>query len=55
MIPRIRPEHLRSIFEGEKMWTNEGHILGSCLHLIRNRKIARLVLVTAFACGLLDH
>ena len=44
-------EHLKSIFEGEKMWTNEGHILGSCLYLIRNRKIGRLILVTAFACG----
>ena len=33
------------------MWTNEGHILGSCLYLIRNRIAARLILVTAFSCG----
>ncbi len=44
-------EHLKTIFEGEKMWTNEGHILGSCLYLIRNRKVGRIILVTAFACG----
>ena len=52
MIPRDKSrEELSTIFEGEKMWTNEGHILGSCLYLIRNRKVGRIVLVTAFACG----
>ncbi len=44
-------EHLQTIFEGEKMWTIEGHILGACLYLIRNRKVGRLILVTAFSCG----
>ncbi len=44
-------KHIATIFEGEKMWTIEGHILGSCLHLIRNRKIGRLILITAFSCG----
>ena len=40
-----------TIFEGEKMWTFEGHILGSCLHLIRTHTIDRLILATAFSCG----
>ncbi|HHY16452.1 MAG TPA: hypothetical protein GX524_00095 [Firmicutes bacterium] len=42
---------METIFEGEKMWTIEGHILGSCLYLIRTRQIDRLILVTAFSCG----
>ncbi len=42
---------METIFEGEKMWAFEGHILGSCLHLIRTQKIDRLILITAFSCG----
>ncbi len=42
---------LGTIFEGHKMWTIEGHILGSCLHLIRTHKVDRIILVTSFSCG----
>lgn len=42
---------LGTIFEGQRMWTIEGHILGSCLHLIRTRKVDRIILVTSFSCG----
>ncbi len=42
---------LGTIFEGQKMWTIEGHILGSCLHLIRTHKVDRIILVTSFSCG----
>ncbi len=52
MIPKHKSrKYLATIFEGEMMWSNEGHILGSCLYLIRNRKVGRVILVTAFSCG----
>ncbi|MFA6655111.1 MAG: acyl-CoA dehydratase activase-related protein [Bacillota bacterium] len=56
ILPEMVPEEygrqaLASIFEGEKMWTIEGHILGGCLHLIRNHKVDRIILVTSFSCG----
>ncbi len=44
-------EQLKTLFDGEKMWTIEGHILGSALHLIRKRKVDRMVFVYAFSCG----
>ena len=42
---------LKGIFEAEKLWTIEGHILGAALHLIRSGKVNRLVFVSAFSCG----
>ncbi len=42
---------LRTVFEGEKLWTFEARILGAALHLMRNRLVDRLVLVGAFECG----
>jgi predicted nucleotide-binding protein (sugar kinase/HSP70/actin superfamily) len=42
---------LQGIFESEKLWTIEGHILGAALHLIRTRKANRLIFVSAFSCG----
>lgn len=42
---------LRTVFDGEKMWSIEGHILGAALSLIRRRRVDRLVFVSAFSCG----
>ncbi|HHX28871.1 MAG TPA: hypothetical protein GX716_07700 [Firmicutes bacterium] len=42
---------LEGIFEAEKLWSIEGHILGAALHLIRSGKANRLVFVSAFSCG----
>lgn len=42
---------LRSIPDGEKMWTVEGQILGATLHLIRTGKVSRVIFVSAFSCG----
>lgn len=42
---------MATLFEGEKMWYIEGHLLGAVFHWLRNRLIDRLVLVEAFECG----
>lgn len=42
---------LLDIFESEKLWSIEGHILGAALHLIRAGKVSRLIFVSAFSCG----
>lgn len=42
---------LHGIFEGERLWTIEGRILGATLHLIRSGKVGRLIFVSAFSCG----
>lgn len=42
---------LEGIFEAEKLWTIEGHILGAALHLMRSGKADRLIFVSAFSCG----
>lgn len=49
--PEDAQSALRSVPDGEKVWTIEGHILGSCLHLIRSRKVDRVIFVSAFSCG----
>ena len=52
MVPKeYGKQALGTIFEGQKMWTIEGHILGACLHLIRTHKVDRIILVTSFSCG----
>lgn len=56
VVPEMIPEkpariHLGTIFEGEKMWFIEGHILGASLYLLRNRKVGRMIFVSAFSCG----
>lgn len=42
---------MASIFEGEKMWYIEGHLLGAVLHWLRNGLVDKLILVQAFECG----
>ncbi len=42
---------LGSLFDGRKMWTIEGQILGASMHLLRKSLVDRLVLVSAFSCG----
>ncbi|MEW6398062.1 MAG: acyl-CoA dehydratase activase-related protein [Bacillota bacterium] len=42
---------MATIFEGEKMWYIEAHLLGAVLHWLRNRLVDKLVLVQAFECG----
>ena len=49
--PEDARQHLATIFEGEKMWAVEGHILGSGLFLARNRLVSRMIMVSAFSCG----
>lgn len=42
---------LATVYEGKKMWTNEGHLLGAALHLLRRHLVKKMVFVEAFACG----
>ncbi|MEW6547820.1 MAG: acyl-CoA dehydratase activase-related protein [Bacillota bacterium] len=42
---------MATIFEGEKMWYIEGHLLGAVLHWLRRGLVDKLVLVQAFECG----
>lgn len=52
MVPEERAvEALRSVFDGEKMWTIEGRILGASMHLLRTRAVDRMIFVSAFSCG----
>jgi len=52
MVPTgVARHYLRQVLEGEKMWAIEGHILGASLYLLRQRKVGRLVLLSAFSCG----
>ncbi len=44
-------KELTGIYEGEKMWTYEGRLLGAALHLLRARLVNKMVFVEAFACG----
>ena len=44
-------QELRSVFEGEKMWHIEGHLLGAALHWLHNGLVDKLVMVQAFECG----
>lgn len=49
--PEDAQSQLRTLFDGDKMWTIEGQILGASLHLTRKRQVDRLVFVSAFSCG----
>ena len=40
-----------TIFEGEKLWTFEAHILGASLHLLRKGLVDRMIFVSSFSCG----
>ncbi len=44
-------EAIKEIPDGDKAWTIEGRILGAALHLLRHRKVDRMVFVAAFSCG----
>jgi len=44
-------EALKEIPDGDKAWTIEARILGAALHLLKQRKVERMVFVTAFSCG----
>ncbi len=44
-------EALSDIPDGDKAWTIEARILGAALHLLRNRRVDRMVFVAAFSCG----
>lgn len=47
----VARQELATIFEGEKMWHIEGHLLGAVLHWLRHRLVDKLILVGAFECG----
>lgn len=49
--PEAGRKELATIYEGEKMWTYEGRLLGAALYLLRRRLVNKLVFVEAFACG----
>jgi len=49
--PEDARAELDTIFDGEKMWSIEGQILGASLRLVRRRQVDRLVFVSAFSCG----
>ncbi len=42
---------VRTIFEGEKLWSFEAHILGASFYLLRNRLVDRMIFVSSFSCG----
>ncbi len=42
---------LDAIPDGHKLWAIEGDILGAAIYLLRQRKIGRIVFVSAFSCG----
>jgi predicted nucleotide-binding protein (sugar kinase/HSP70/actin superfamily) len=43
--------HLKSIYEGHRLWNFEAQMLGAALYLIQNRLVNKLVLVGLFECG----
>ncbi|MBE3519623.1 MAG: hypothetical protein IMW97_04895 [Firmicutes bacterium] len=54
--PEMVPEEaalaeVRTIFEGEKLWAFEAHILGASFYLLRNRLVDGIVFVSSFSCG----
>jgi predicted nucleotide-binding protein (sugar kinase/HSP70/actin superfamily) len=42
---------METIPEGRRMWYFEARLLGAAIHLMRNRLVNKLVLVTSFECG----
>lgn len=42
---------VRTVFEGEKLWSFEAHILGSSFHLLKNKFVDRIIFVSSFSCG----
>lgn len=52
MVPRATRQHqMATVFEGERLWGFEAHLLGAALHYIRNGLVDKLVLVGSFECG----
>lgn len=52
MVPRSDAKTaISDIFESERMWSFEARILGSALHLLKNRLVDKLILVGSFECG----
>ena len=52
MVPReISREAIRGIYEGNRMWSFESHLLGAAFHLLRNHLVDKMILVGSFECG----
>lgn len=54
--PEMVPEEaalaeVKTIFEGEKLWAFEAHILGASFYLLRNHLVDRIIFVSSFSCG----
>lgn len=42
---------IANIFEGSRMWSFEGKMLGAALHLLKHKLVDKLILIGSFECG----